>query len=206
MESKTWHDSVNQCSRLPRKIGSSFDGNCRTINYFLFSLRRLDLLRTADLLGNGSMMLRVLAFLRDRDTRTDVPPTTAPTDQKEGSQQEVQRKNNVADENNEEDEEALQVEFPGLSERLQLSRMTQNPLPPPRWLLQEAKRRKQQAQEQLEQQTSRAFPLWALLIAFACIVVYRYVNTVIVLGPYIFVVNGIAVAVGIAIAFQSLKN
>ena len=148
-------------------------------------------------------MLRVLEFLRDRGKRMEVQTKTNVN--KDG--QEDNSKNNGEDDNNtEEDEEALENDFPGLSERLQLIRAIQNPSPPPRWLLQEAKRRKLQAQEQLEQQASRAFPLWALAVAFACIVVYRYVNTVIVLGPYIFVVNGIAVAGGLLIAYQSLKN
>jgi hypothetical protein len=184
--------------------------NLEEIQMYLFScfvFRRLDLLRTADLLGNGSMMLRVLAFLRDRGTVMEKSPSV-PVEVKaeKGHLQESQRNEHGADVDNNEEEEALQNEFPGLRDHLQLSRTILNPSPPPNWLVQEAERRKKEEQEQLEQQSSRAFPLWALVMAFACIVVYRYVNTIIVLGPYIYVVNGIAGAGGILLAYRSLKN
>ena len=153
----------------------------------------LDLLRAADLLGSRSLALSVIAFLRDRPSPTIQPNLPQPA---ESSSQ---------GDNN--DDELLRGEFPGLLEHIAVLRSTHNPRPPQAWLLEEASRLRSENEQKLQRKAeTKAFPLWALLLAVVCLVLYKYISNVMVIGPYVYVINVSSIFVGFLVFYYSLKQ
>mmetsp|Transcript_32616 Transcript_32616/g.47042 ORF Transcript_32616/g.47042 Transcript_32616/m.47042 type:complete len:372 (-) Transcript_32616:187-1302(-) len=147
-----------------------------------------DLLRAADLLSCQPLSLQVLAYLRD-----NYPHLV----------REENKTNDAEDPSNIEAE--MCVEFPGLLERAQLLRRAQNPSQPPKWLIKPSESESEESKMLQRKKTSRAFPIWALLLALASMVVYQYVSSVIVLGPLIYIINISAVMVGFVVVYYSLQ-
>ena len=152
---------------------------------FLYRVRLILLFETSNIFP-----LKVLAYLRD-----NYPQLVESEQTSSGADETTSDSSNI--------EAELRAEFPGLLERAQVLRQAQNPSPPPQWLTESSEKESEEIEK--SHKKSRAFPIWALLLALASTVVYQFVSSVIVLGPLIYVINIGAVVIGIVVVYYSLQ-
>ena len=157
----------------------------------------MDLLRAADLLGSKRLRLLVTSYLRDNITRLSAGSGTLAEKSSSSSSEGT---------SNETDPLVIELmtEFPDVHAEVMSLRRSITPAPPSPVLINQCIANTKG--NETAQKKKNSFPVWALLMAAVCLMMYQNVSKYVPLGWVVPVVNIAGVLVLMVIAFKTYKG